>query len=302
VWRVWCNMGCSGSAFKNATFYPLPYGYRCPGAGRDIFVRNGTTSWTPTDNYFRLRATVWINILATGAQSVQHPSKDVNSIPSPTRWIDGANECSYEQYLWVFINHQHDDWVQCLPLAEFAANNGVSGTTKCTWFHTVQGMDPRMSFAGEPTKTPDQRRPNGDQVQATIQQIHEHLWVDMRRSQAVHEEGANRGWIPARISQESSQVWLDARHIRTTRPTRKLDWKCLRHFRVVCQISPYAYELELPASIRIHRVEPVSLLDSVVDDPLREQRIDPPPLVEVDGKEEHQVSSVFDSQIYRNEL
>jgi hypothetical protein len=32
---------------------------------------------------------------------------------------------SMEQYLWVFVNHPQDDWVQWLPLAEFAANNGI---------------------------------------------------------------------------------------------------------------------------------------------------------------------------------
>jgi len=114
----------------------------------------------------------------------------------------------------------------------------------------------------------------------------------MRRSQAVQKEGANRGWTPAPNIQVGCQVWLDARNIRTTRPTRKLACKCLGPFRVHKQVSPYDYELELPASIRIRRVQPVSLLDIVVEDPLVGQRIEPPPPVEVDGEEEHQVSSV----------
>jgi hypothetical protein len=41
-------------------------------------------------------------------------------------------------------------------------------------------------------------------------------------------------------------------------------------------VSPYAYEFELRASIRIHRVQPVSLLDEVVEDPLVGQRVEPP--------------------------
>jgi hypothetical protein len=61
-----------------------------------------------------------------------------------------------EQYLRVFVNNQQDDWVQWLPLAEFAANNGISESTKCTPFFAVQGVDPRMSFVGEPTQEPDQ--------------------------------------------------------------------------------------------------------------------------------------------------
>jgi len=42
----------------------------------------------------------------------------------------------------------------------------------------------------------------------------------------------------------------------------------------------------------------VSLLDVVVEEPLLTQRVEPPPLVVVDGEEESQVSSVEDSQMY----
>jgi len=146
---------------------------------------------------------------------------------------------SMEQYLRVFVNHQQDDWVKWLLLAEFAANNGTSETTKCTPLLAVQGVDPRMSFVGGPTKDQDQQRVSADQVQATMQQIHEHLRVEMRLSQAVQEAGANRGRVPATNIQEGSQVWLDARLVPTTRHTRKLDWKRLGPFTVVRRISPH---------------------------------------------------------------
>jgi hypothetical protein len=67
-------------------------------------------------------------------------------------------------------------------------------------------------------------------------------------------------------------------------------------------VSPYAYELDLPASIRIHRVQPVSLLDPVSEDLLQGQVMPPPPPVEVDGEEEYQVSSIEDSRMYRNQV
>jgi len=58
----------------------------------------------------------------------------------------------------------------------------------------------------------------------------------------------------------------------------------------------------LPASIQIHRVQPGSLLDMVVEDPLAGQWVEPPSSVEVDGEEKYQVSSVEDSRVYRNQL
>jgi len=50
---------------------------------------------------------------------------------------DGQTErinASMEQYLRVFVNHQQDDWVKWLPLAEVAANNGISETTSVPRF------------------------------------------------------------------------------------------------------------------------------------------------------------------------
>ena len=137
-----------------------------------------------------------------------------------------------------------------------------------------------------------------DQVQAIIQQVHEHLRVEMTRSQAVQEEGANRERIPTPNIQVGSQVWLDARNIRTTCPTLNLDSKRLGPFWVCKHVSPYAHELELPASIRIHQVQSDSLLDTVVEDPLVGQQVEPPRSVEVDGQEEYHISSAEDSRVY----
>ena len=97
-------------------------------------------------------------------------------------------------------------------------------------------------------------------------------------------------------------MWLDARHIWTTRPTRNVNWKWLGPFTVVCRVSPYAYELELFGSIQIHRAQSVPHFDPVVDDPLEGQRNNLPPPVEVEGEEEYQASGVEDSRMYRNQL
>ena len=68
------------------------------------------------------------------------------------------------------------------------------------------------------------------------------------------------------------------------------------------QVSPYAYELELPKGLRIHPVHRVSLLDPVAMDPLPGQVISPPPPAEVDDDQEYQVERVEDSRVYRNQL
>ena len=49
-------------------------------------------------------------------------------------------------------------------------------------------------------------------------------------------------------------------------------------------------------------MQPVSLLDVVAENPLVGQRVNPPPVVEVDGEEEYEVSNVEDSRVYWNQL
>ena len=96
---------------------------------------------------------------------------------------DGQAErmnASMEQYLRVFINYPQDDWVQWLSLDEYAANTWLSESTKCTLFFAFHVMDPQMSFVGQSTQERDQRRLDAYQVQVTMQQIHEHIWVEMR--------------------------------------------------------------------------------------------------------------------------
>jgi len=102
--------------------------------------------------------------------------------------MDGQTErmnAGMQQYLQVFVTHQQDDSVQWLPLAECAANNGGSESTKCTPFFAVQRVDPRMWFAGEPTQARDEWRLEVDHVQIRMHQVDEQLPVEMRQSQAV---------------------------------------------------------------------------------------------------------------------
>jgi hypothetical protein len=48
-------------------------------------------------------------------------------------------------------------------------------------------------------------------------------------------------------------------------------------------------------------VQPVSLKESVIEDPLDGQVVPPPPPVKVDCEEEYQVSSFEDGRMYQNQ-
>src|SRR3954454_24480512 len=61
---------------------------------------------------------------------------------------DGQTECTnqtLEQYLRVYCNFEQSNWVDLLPLAQFAYNNSVQASTHATPFFAMHGYHPRMS-------------------------------------------------------------------------------------------------------------------------------------------------------------
>jgi len=64
------------------------------------------------------------------------------------------------------------------------------------------------------------------------------------------------------------EVWLLRRNVKTTRLSTKLDFKCLGKFRILQKVSSHAYNLDLPASMKVHPIFHVSLLEPAATDPL----------------------------------
>jgi hypothetical protein len=67
-----------------------------------------------------------------------------------------------EQYLRAYVNYQQDDWARFLPMAEFAANNHVSETTRISPFFANYGLNPKIDFE------PDLRVDNPEENEAHI--------------------------------------------------------------------------------------------------------------------------------------
>ena len=62
---------------------------------------------------------------------------------------DGQSEIAnqeMERHLRTFVNYQQDGWSDKLLMAEFAANNNESASTKLSPFFASRDLHPRMSF------------------------------------------------------------------------------------------------------------------------------------------------------------
>lgn len=200
-----------------------------------------------------------------------------------------------EQYLRAYVSYQQDDWIEWLALAEFAYNNTVSATTGLTPFMANYGYHPDLHLDKANTqKAPDFR----DDV-ARLQRLDKHLRAEILYAQDVYKEQADRRRRPPPVIPIGSYVWLSSRHIRTTRPSRKLDYKRLGRFKVLERVGTHAYKLDLPSTMKIHPVFHVSLLEPCDSNPLpgQQQPTEPPALV-VNGEEEWEVERILDSRWY----
>ena len=95
---------------------------------------------------------------------------------------------------------------------------------------------------------------------------------------------------------------MDARNIKTRRCSVKFNHRWLGPYEVVESISTNAVRLRLPATVQIHPVFHISLLEHAINDPFPGQIAPPPPAVIVDGEEEWEVETIFDSRLHYNRL
>lgn len=92
-------------------------------------------------------------------------------------------------------------------------------------------------------------------------------------------------------------VLLDATNLRSTCPSHKLDDKRFGPFKIVKQISPVNYELELPSHWRLStNVFHVSKLFPFTSNPNTTNRLPPAPDL-IDDHLEYEVETILDSQL-----
>ena len=88
------------------------------------------------------------------------------------------------------------------------------------------------------------------------------------------------------------QVWLEVTHLKLRHQKMKLAPKRYRPFRVLKEISPVAYTIQLPVSWGIHDVFHASLLSPYQETAAHRPNFSRPPPNLIDGEEEYEVERI----------
>ncbi|KAL0186168.1 hypothetical protein M9458_017838, partial [Cirrhinus mrigala] len=200
-------------------------------------------------------------------------------------------------------DHQ-EDWSRYLFWAECAQNSLFKPATNLTPFQCTLGFQPPLfPWSGEPSDLP---AVNSwfQRSEETWNRAHVHLQGAVRRTQVQ----ANRRRRPNPPYEPGQWVWLSTRdlRLRLRLPCKKLCPRYVGPFKIIKQITPVSFRLDLPAEYRISPTFHVSLFKPA-GAPEGVENLDettpqgPPPII-VDGEEVYRVNTILDSRRWRGHL
>src|SRR5882724_69060 len=137
------------------------------------------------------------------------------------------------------------------------------------------------------------------QVATDLKELHQYLHDQVSctiKQYEVHSASRRLLIPPFKVG---DTVWLDASHIKTTCPSKKLDHRFLGPFPIIERVSSHAFRLGLPLTLsRIHPVFHVSLLQPTSASSIPNWLTDPPPPIELDKSSEWEVDQLLDSKVH----
>jgi hypothetical protein len=122
-----------------------------------------------------------------------------------------------ETFLRSFINLQQTDWVELLPLAEFAYNNSTTGAHGMTPFYANYGYHP--SSGTTPTETNILSASSvayGHWMKAVV----ENCKIELERSSKRMKKYDDQSRIEPPSFEPGNLVMLNGKNIKTRRPAR----------------------------------------------------------------------------------
>jgi hypothetical protein len=223
-----------------------------------------------------------------------------------------------EDVLRSYVSLEQDDWDKLLPMVEFAMNNAPSESTGQTPFMLNYGINPRhpdisklisahaagitVAITKQQTQACAVRAmlhtfrcipdvPAANEFNEAMQKAitHTKLRLQSARQRMIQQTDDKRTLdVPFK---QGEQVMLSTKNLKLKHGCNKLMPRFVGPFTVSAQISPVAFRLELPKTMRIHNVFHTSLLKPWKQ---REGEETPhPPAILIDEADEYEVDTLI---------
>jgi hypothetical protein len=208
--------------------------------------------------------------------SAFHPQTDGLS-ERTNQWV--------EQYLRLTINSAQTDWSNWLGIATMVHNNHKNATINIAPSEALLGYAPHLHPVDPP---PSLNQHVEDRKQTALE----------RRAQAIQAINRTAHQTPPPQFKIDQEVWLEAKNLQLPYQTPKLAPKQHGPFCITKQISPVAYQLQLPDAWKIHNVFHASLLTPYHETPQHGPNYIKPPPELIEGEHEYEVEAIVNHRLY----
>ncbi|EFQ96955.1 hypothetical protein MGYG_09215 [Nannizzia gypsea CBS 118893] len=221
---------------------------------RQVFANHGLPDEIISDRDTRFMSKFWMTLtermgIEQKASTAYHPQTDGQS--------ERMNQ-TVEQYLRCYINHEQNNWVELLPMAQLAYNGAKAASTGITPFFANYGREP------ETIKIPRKAKTHAREAEISAEKLrllHENMKRDSEFLSYRMSNYYDKQRMEAPTFERGEKVFLLRRNIKTLRPNDKLDHRKIGPFKILEKTGQVNYKLQLPEHMKIHPVFHVSLIE-----------------------------------------
>jgi hypothetical protein len=226
---------------------------------REVFRHHGLPRSIVSDRGTQFVSTLWGKVcqllsIERKLSTAHHPQTDGGT--------ERANS-DLEALVRIFCNYDQNNWATLCPILELMMNSRTNTSTGVSPFFLQHGYHntPFKDIEPDPPRTdPMDRATQGEEraesIVRVLQQASQWAIAAMTYSQQQQEEQANKHRKQAPRYQVGDWVWLDLRNVRTSRRSKKLDWKNAK-FQITRVRDPYWVELNVPWQTTKYHVDKI---------------------------------------------
>jgi hypothetical protein len=264
---------------------------------REVVRLHGVPERILSDRDPRFTANFWRAVwqmmgTALTMSTAYHPQTDGQT--------ERANR-TLEEMIRGYVNWKQDDWDEYLSVLEIAYNNSVQASTGRTPFFLNSGQEIQLPIDKAMSAVRDCKNPEAvkrvEGIHAAIQQAKLQIAKAQERQQKYADQ--HRRELTFQVG---DSVLLSTEHLKLVdshRRTPKLAEKYIGPFKIKRVVGSNAYELDLPARLKIYPVFNISKLklyrEGAEVNPHRPAPFSrpPPESVEEDGAESYEVEEIL---------